>query len=97
LNTTAGPDALLEHAVVLDVKPGLTVRDVVDVLVEEGRERYEFDKDGVGCRFWVTGQLELLLQAGVLVDHVQVEEAMGAVQRLWPEGVDLMLDQGAYY
>ncbi|KNG89487.1 hypothetical protein ANOM_002243 [Aspergillus nomiae NRRL 13137] len=97
LRALAGPDALLEFAVRVDVRAGLTVGDVVDVLVESGRERYEFDADGVGCRFWVTEVLELLLRVGVLVDAQQVERAKGMVKRLWPEGTGLDLDRGAYY
>ncbi|KAB8219954.1 hypothetical protein BDV33DRAFT_191539 [Aspergillus novoparasiticus] len=94
LNAPAGSDALLEFAVGVDMRAGLRVRDVVDVLVENGRERYEFDADRVGCRFWVTEVLELLLRVGVLVDGRQVERAKGMVKRLWPEGTDLELDRG---
>lgn len=97
LSAPAGSDALLEFAVAVDVRAGLRVGDVVDVLVENGRERYEFDADGVGCRFWVTGVLELLLRVGVLVDGRQVEQAKAVVKRLWPEGTDLELDRGVYY
>ncbi|OGM48032.1 hypothetical protein ABOM_002827 [Aspergillus bombycis] len=97
LNAPAGPDALLEFAVGVDVRAGLTVGDVVDVVVGSGREKYEFDADGVGCRFWVTEVLGLLRRVGVLVDGQQVERAKGMVKRLWPEGTDLDLDRGLYY
>lgn len=64
LSAPAGQDVLLEFAAGMDVRAGLKVGDVVDVLVESGREKYEFDADGVGCRFWVTEVLKLLLRVG---------------------------------
>ncbi|KAE8383413.1 hypothetical protein BDV26DRAFT_138639 [Aspergillus bertholletiae] len=95
--SAVGPDALLEFAAEVDGRDGLTVGDVVDVMVRDGREKYEFDTDGVGCRFWATEMLELLLRARILVDGQQVERAKGMVKRLWPEGTDLTLDRGVYY
>lgn len=73
------------------------MNDVYEVLVRNGRHKYEFDSKGVGCRFWVTGQVELFLKEEVVVDEGQVEDVKGAVRKLWPEETALALDQGAYY
>lgn len=83
----------------MDVAPGRTllVRDVLDLLVENGRHRYEFDERGVGCRFWVTEQLELFFRCGILGDWDQVEAVKAAVRTLWPDKVPLELDRGAYW
>lgn len=81
----------------LDVVEGVTVQDVCNLLVEHGREKYEFDEDGVGCRGWVCGMLDLLFGQGFAVEAVQVQEAKGGIGRVWPEGVGQALDRGAYY
>ena len=38
----------------------VTVGDVVELLVGNGRHRYEFNERGTGCRMWVYGVIELL-------------------------------------
>ncbi|PLB39971.1 uncharacterized protein BDW47DRAFT_4626 [Aspergillus candidus] len=90
----------VEETFVLDVasdRRPLFVRDVVDLLIENGRHRYEFDERGVGCRFWVTEMVELFLRCGVVGDGGQVEALKAAVRTLWPEKVPLELDRGAYW
>lgn len=92
---TVPPDAEVHYA--LEVVAGLTVQDVWNLMVEHGRQRYEFDADGVGGQFWVKGMLEVLFGQGFLVDAVQVEEAEWGIGRVWPEGEEFELDRGAYY
>ncbi|KAL4912898.1 hypothetical protein BDW62DRAFT_206047 [Aspergillus aurantiobrunneus] len=75
----------------------ITVKDIHDLLVENGRHKYEFDRRGVGCRFWIAQQVDLIYQSGFLVDEKQVENMKAAVVKLWPEQTPLELDQGAYY
>ncbi|PLN81505.1 hypothetical protein BDW42DRAFT_168841 [Aspergillus taichungensis] len=88
----------VEATFALDVASDRTlfVRDVIDLLVENGRHRYEFDERGMGYRFWVTEQVELFLRCGVVDDAEQVEAVKAAVGTLWPEKVPLELDPGAY-
>ncbi|OJJ83937.1 uncharacterized protein ASPGLDRAFT_47644 [Aspergillus glaucus CBS 516.65] len=81
----------------LDVVPGLTVAGVYEKLVEHGRHEYEFDSKGVGCRFWVTEQMDLLLRLGVVTDEKQVSAAKEGILLLWPDQTPNPLDQGAYY
>ncbi|KAL4958843.1 uncharacterized protein BDV14DRAFT_185843 [Aspergillus stella-maris] len=81
----------------LDVSPGLTVGDFVDVLEKEGRHRYEFSELGEGCRFWVTEQLGLLLGKGLLLDFEQVDEAREAILVQWPGKEKYPLVVGGYY
>jgi hypothetical protein len=83
-------------AVGVEPRAGLVVADVVDALLEAGRHRYEFDADGVGCRCWVTGSLTLFQSLG-LGDSDGCEAAKTAITKLWPDGTDNILDQGAYY
>ncbi|KAL4795248.1 hypothetical protein BDV19DRAFT_398926 [Aspergillus venezuelensis] len=81
----------------LDVRPGLTVRNFIKVLEDEGRHLYEFNSLGQGCRFWVTEQLGLLLGKGLLLDFEQVDEAREAILVQWPGGGRYGLVVGVYY
>ncbi|CRL28557.1 unnamed protein product [Penicillium camemberti] len=82
---------------VIDVIPGLLVSQIYDLLVENGRHKYEFDTDGVGCRYWTLGQIDLLHQVQFATNMNQITAARSAIQKLWPEQTPLALDQGAYY
>lgn len=88
------PDVQAHFA--LDVVPGLTVAGVYEKLVD-GRHKYEFDSKGVGCRFWVTEQMDLLLRLGVVTDEKHVSAAKEGILLLWPDQTPNPLDQGAYY
>lgn len=89
------PDALMGFP--LDVIPGLTVAGVLHKLTEHGRHQYEFDSRGVGCRYWVTNQIDLFSQVGLLVDLKQCAATKAAVAMLWPDRTPLPLDRGVYY
>lgn len=89
------PDAV--YRVPLPVtRLALTVADIMDLLLAEGKEKYEFDEHGVGCRYWVLGVVELLVQRGI-VSEGDRERAREAVGRLWPGGGESVMDRGAYY
>ncbi|THC99696.1 hypothetical protein EYZ11_000857 [Aspergillus tanneri] len=60
LSYTLPPDA--QKAFPLDVISGLTVAGVLHKLIDHGRHQYEFDVHGVGCRYWVTSQIDLMCQ-----------------------------------
>ncbi|KAL4788812.1 hypothetical protein BDV19DRAFT_383607 [Aspergillus venezuelensis] len=64
---------------------------------DNGRYKYEFNEEGTGCRYWVTGTLNLLFEKGVLGGQKQVEEVKEAIKMLWPEKTFLELNLGAYY
>lgn len=95
LSTRTPHDAQTEFA--LGVKPGLTVGQVYDQIVQHGRHQYEFDSEGVGCRYWVTNQIDLLYQLRLVTDAAQAEAAKDGVRKLWPQQTPLPLDRGAYY
>ncbi|KAJ6021998.1 hypothetical protein N7540_007502 [Penicillium herquei] len=86
-----------EKAVRLDVTPEKTVRDFVDILLQHGRHKYEFDDQGQGCRYWCYHQLDLLYQNGLLVNPPQIEEAKAAILLQWPGQQQYPLVQGGFY
>ncbi|KAL4950331.1 hypothetical protein BDW69DRAFT_172416 [Aspergillus filifer] len=75
----------------------LTVGDVITILVENGRHKYEFNEQGTGRRYWITGTSDLLFEKGVLGGQKQVDEVKGTIKILWPERTFLELDRWAYY
>lgn len=81
----------------LKVRSELTVADFYNTLVQRNRHKYEFDSNGVGCRYWTNSQLDLLLQAGIVTESQEVAAAKDGILKLWPDGTSLPLDQGAYY
>lgn len=80
----------------LSVAPGLKVKHVYDLLVQNGRHKYEFDSNGVGCRFWTTDQINLLHQHQIIADTVQIAAAKDGILKVWPDQLPLGLDQGVY-
>ncbi|KAL2783122.1 hypothetical protein BJX66DRAFT_345215 [Aspergillus keveii] len=97
LDHSIAPD--VEGTYLLKLVPGreFIVSDILKLLVENGRHKYEFDFQEVGCRFWVTQQVDLFHAHGILSDGCQVEAVKNAVETLWPDRTELELDQGAYY
>ena len=79
------------------VRPGTTVGDVYNCVIENGRHKYEFDSAGVGCRYWISDLLSLLLAERLLVDEGEVAKTKAALVKLWPEQTPLPLTKGAYY
>ncbi|CAG8081687.1 unnamed protein product [Penicillium olsonii] len=82
---------------ILDVVPGLSVGQVWEEITRYGRHKYEFDANGVGCRFWTTDQINLLYQLRFVGNASQVAAAKAGILKLWPDQSPLPLDQGAYY
>ncbi|GES58985.1 uncharacterized protein DSM5745_07583 [Aspergillus terreus] len=95
LDYTVSPSA--QKVVRLDVLTGRTVRDYVSLLVEHGRDKYEFNDQGQGCRYWVDQQIDLFYQHGFLVSRAQIEEARAAILTQWPDRMQYPLVQGGYY
>ncbi len=48
-----------EHVETVSGQGGLTVRDFIDAITNEGHHKYEFDKNGIGYRNSVTDQINL--------------------------------------
>ncbi|KAL2802189.1 hypothetical protein BJX63DRAFT_426256 [Aspergillus granulosus] len=81
----------------LDIPANLKVKSIHDLLVQNGRHKYEFDSNGVGCRFWTMDQLDLLHQNLLITNEAQLVAAKEAILKLWPDQTPLRLDQGSYY
>jgi hypothetical protein len=57
-----------------------TVLDLVAAIQEVGYEKYDFESNGNGCRFWVIKVLELFKEKGFVGD---ITEAVEALQYAW--------------
>ncbi|KAJ5865043.1 uncharacterized protein N7529_006959 [Penicillium soppii] len=82
---------------ILNTAFGLSFGRIWDQITRHGRHKYEFDENGVGCRCWITDQIDLLYELQIIIDENQVRDAIAAILKLWPEKTPLALDQGAYY
>ncbi len=78
------------YIVKLHVRQGLLVEDVVNTLIEARAHRFEFSREGTGCRTYVSKQVDLLLSNGV----VTVKEALG---KQVPKGYHYPLTYEGYY
>ena len=81
----------------LPVSKETTVGEVIDLLIKEGRQKYEFSPKGTGCRKWVADQIWLLSSHNFNKNEKDVLSAVGAVQRKYPGGREYPMDEGAYY
>lgn len=73
----------------------------LDAITNAGREKYEFEASGRGCRSWTTDQIELFLSLGLITS---AEEAQATKSNLLTEFVrgkstnkKVPLSKGAYY
>jgi hypothetical protein len=51
---------------------GLTVGEIVDLLGQSGRDKYEFTAEGVECRRWTTDTIALLAGRKWLIGNKEV-------------------------
>lgn len=73
-------------------RPGVTVAEFLDVVVDADSHRYEFTQAGRGCTGWIRDQFRLFAQRGLLQPgyEAQVEQALtqewegGLALRAWP-------------
>lgn len=71
----------------LTVREGLTVQNLIDLLLSVHYDRYRFSASGQGCRFWVDSVVTLLQQHGHIVVESEAQTARTALQSVWgPEG-----------
>lgn len=77
----------------LDVVPGISVGLFVAEITRHGRQKYGFDAEGVGCRWWTTDLIDLLYRLRVIGDASQVAAAKAGILKLWPDQTYLLLDQ----
>ena len=90
-----------QHTSTLNVAPESTVGNFLNVIINAGRERYEFDQLGRGCRKWVTDQIDLFLQHGLIQNAVEANAAKDAIltefDNRCPTGRRYPLVDGEYY
>lgn len=76
-------DAQAQLQFVLAVAPGLTVGHFYTQPIQAGHHKYEFDSNGVGCRCWTSGQIDMFCQQRFFTHPSQVTAGQG----LDPEGL----------
>ncbi|KAF2477185.1 uncharacterized protein BDR25DRAFT_276920 [Lindgomyces ingoldianus] len=84
----------VEHQNELRLQTPITVGWIVDTIVGAGRDKYEFNAQGVGCRNWIVDQLALLASA---FHGPDVQAATNDVSMLWPARTQSPLSSGAGY
>jgi hypothetical protein len=82
----------------------LTVNRIINEVMEAGRDRYQFTPAGNGCRYWISGLIDLLMHNAYLLDQQQVEDATKALTQVWnPDGAlvppkeQTPMSQGQFY
>ncbi|KAM0186714.1 hypothetical protein ACHAPA_011306 [Fusarium lateritium] len=85
----------------LSVAPDLTVGHLLDVIVSAGREKYEFEASGRGCRSWVKDQLQLFLSLGLITNADEAEATTADLNCEFRDGnvtkTEIPLNKGMYY
>lgn len=81
----------------LSVCANLTVGRVVDLLIQSGRDKYEFDSEGRGCRMWTTDQVNLLEKQQMITNSAQAAETRNAILTQYPSETPYPLVMGTYY
>ena len=56
-----------EHISILTEAPNLRIRHIIDAIMNAGRDRYEFNAAGAGCRKWLNDQIQLFLTLAFLL------------------------------
>lgn len=97
LQATAVFGSEASQVVQLDVAAGVTVRDLVDPLVDQRRHQYEFNAAGQGCWLWTGYQIDLFWGCGLLMHANQIARAKDAMLVEYPSGKQYSLVVGAYY
>ncbi|KAF3319662.1 hypothetical protein TWF173_000275 [Orbilia oligospora] len=79
---------------------GLTIKRIVDILVENRRDRYDFNGNGEGCTYWCKKVLKDLTKEGFLEQDVP-EKAMDFMSYCWsdkrPEKVPRAPQRGTFH
>ncbi|KAJ5683339.1 hypothetical protein N7462_006504 [Penicillium macrosclerotiorum] len=85
-----------QKIVKFDVMHGTKVGEFIDLFIQHGRHKYEFNSEGQGCRYWTDDQINLLHQYGLLVNQTQIQAAKAAILTQWPDEKYYPLVQGGY-
>lgn len=69
----------------------------MNTLIEEGAHRFEFNREGTGCRAWVSKQVDLLLSNGAVTVKGEVENVKEALVIQAPKSYHYPSAYGGYY
>jgi hypothetical protein len=90
-----------EHISILTIAPNLKIQHIIDAITNAGRDRYEFNAAGAGCRKWINDQIQLFFDLGILVDPMEVVSAKNSLLIEYrdkrPTGRRYPLEDGGYY
>ncbi|KAK1988656.1 hypothetical protein LZ30DRAFT_468431 [Colletotrichum cereale] len=64
-------------------RDSLTVGDFVNAVTEYGRDKYDFDERGRGCKRWTADQMDLFLNLGLFVEEDDVRDAKNHMMFQW--------------
>lgn len=92
-----GISHLAQKVVKLDIPRDKTVREFVNLLVQHGCHKYEFNAQDQDCRYWTDHQMNLFSQYSLLMNQAQTQVAKAAILTQWPDQVLYPLVQGGYY
>ncbi|WQF82710.1 hypothetical protein CDEST_07724 [Colletotrichum destructivum] len=67
----------------LKTRDSLTIGDVVDAITDHGREKYDFDDRGRGCKKWTADQMDLFLKVGIFLQEDDVSNAKKDMMFQW--------------
>lgn len=67
----------------ISVRPGTTVKTILDILKSANYDRYTFSEGGQGCRFWVGKVVTLLQEREVAVNENEIQALHNALQQVW--------------
>jgi hypothetical protein len=80
-------------------KDELRVKDVLNMIIHNGRDKYIFTEEGEGCRFWICTVIKDLEVAGKL-DKDSAVVAVHTLGYYWvssSEGTDREMEAGQFF
>ncbi|TBU55875.1 hypothetical protein BD310DRAFT_932695 [Dichomitus squalens] len=95
----AHSNALIKIELPIASVDGLTVRQVIDLIVSNRMDRYKFDASGSGCLFWIWNVLQQLQNARLVEDGAvaKLQDFHAEQARLQPGKIPLPLRRGEFY
>ncbi|KAF0317362.1 hypothetical protein GQ607_015409 [Colletotrichum asianum] len=90
-----------QHVSRFAVPRGLKVENFVQAITDNGRDKYDFDASGRGCRKWTSDQIDLFFELGLLRSKSDADAGKKNILLEWkeykPTGRQYPLDKGCYY
>ncbi|KAJ5018255.1 hypothetical protein K4K57_005685 [Colletotrichum sp. SAR 10_99] len=90
-----------QHVSRFAVPRGLKVENFVQAITGNGRDKYDFDASGRGCRKWTSDQIDLFFELGLLRSKSDADAGKKNILLEWkeykPTGRQYPLDKGCYY